>query len=468
VGEINEQVPRTLGDTQVHINDFNALVLSSEPPIYLGRWAVTDVYDRLAANVASIVENGSCLAFSIGPTYDALARHLASKKDLGVHTPFFTDGLMDLVKCGAITNRRKGFFRGKSLVSYALGTPELMKWLDRNPLVEFQPINVTADPKNMGLSNPFIAIMPARKADVTGGIALHSGQGNVTAGPGAVQEVLMGAALSPGGKAIFALPSRNRRREPNIVLSVDEFPNQFANRESLDMVATEYGIAYLTGRTVRERTQALIDIAHPDDRAGLVAQAKKAKILYQDQIYLPQSGHLYPEGISRTHTFKDGLRVHFRAIKPSDEDEMRRLFYRFSDKSVYYRYFSPIKTMPHSKMQEYVNVDYQDTMSIVGLVEDEGSEKVIAEARYARDGESRYADTAFIVDEEYNGKGIATYLFNMLINIALQRGIGGFVGDVLSDNKPMLEVYKKSPYHVKTVLENQIYKITIPFVFEEQ
>ena len=278
----------------------------------------------------------------------------------------------------------------------------------------------------------------------------------------------MGAALSPGGKAIFALPSRNRRREPNIVLSVDEFPNQFANRESLDMVATEYGIAYLTGRTVRERTQALIDIAHPDDRAGLVAQAKKAKILYQDQIYLPQSGHLYPEGISRTHTFKDGLRVHFRAIKPSDEDEMRRLFYRFSDKSVYYRYFSPIKTMPHSKMQEYVNVDYQDTMSIVGLVEDEGSEKVIAEARYARDGESRYADTAFIVDEEYNGKGIATYLFNMLINIALQRGIGGFVGDVLSDNKPMLEVYKKSPYHVKTVLENQIYKITIPFVFEEQ
>ena len=147
---------------------------------------------------------------------------------------------------------------------------------------------------------------------------------------------------------------------------------------------------------------------------------------------------------------------------------MRRLFYRFSDKSVYYRYFIPLKTMPHSKMQEYVNVDYQDTMSIVGLVEDEGSEKVIAEARYARDGESRYADTAFIVDEEYNGKGIATYLFNMLINIALQRGIGGFVGDVLSDNKPMLEVYKKSPYHVKTVLENQIYKITIPFVFEEQ
>ena len=173
------------------------------------------MYDRLAANVASIVENGvsSCLAFSIGPTYDALARHLASKKDLGVHTPFFTDGLMDLVKCGAITNRRKGFFRGKSLVSYALGTPELMKWLDRNPLAEFQPINVTADPKNMGLSNPFIAIMPARKADVTGGIALHSGQGNVTAGPGAVQEVLMGRLSGRKGHICPAQPQQEARAQ---------------------------------------------------------------------------------------------------------------------------------------------------------------------------------------------------------------------------------------------------------------
>ncbi len=463
VGEINEHIPRTLGDTMVHIDDFDALVYSTEPPIYLGRWAVTDVHDRIAANVASIIENGSCFSFSIGPIYDALAKHLSRKKDLGVQSPFFTDALMDIVKSGAVTNRRKDFFRGKTVVSYVLGTPELMKWLDRNPLVEFQPINVTAEPKLMGLNNKFVAVMPARKADLVGGIALHTGQGNVTAGPGAVQEVFAGAALSKGGKTLFALPSRNRRAEPNIILSVEAYPNQFTNPESLDMVATEYGIAYLTGRTVRERAQALIDIAHPDDRAELIRKAKEARLLYQDQIFYPEAGHLYPEEISRTHTFKDGLQVHFRAIKPSDEDEMRRLFYRFSDRSVYYRYFSPIKTMPHSKMQQYVNVDYQDTMSIVGLVDDHGTEKVIAEARYAREPEDRFADTAFIVDEAYNGKGVATFLFNLLIRIALQRGIDGFKADVLSDNKPMLEVFKRSPFQMTAVLENQIYRINIPF-----
>ncbi len=467
VGEINESIPWTLGDTLVHVSEFDALVRSTEPPIYLGRWAITDVHDRVAANVASLIENGSCFSFSIGPVYDALARHLAQKKNLGVHTPFFTDALMDIVKSGAVTNRRKDFFRGKSLVSYALGTPELMKWLDRNPLVEFQPVNVTAEPKLIGINNRFVAIMPARKADLKGGIALHTGQGNVTAGPGAVQEVFAGAALSRGGKTIFALPSRNRRKEPNIILSVEDLPNQFTNGESLDMVVTEYGVAYLTGRTVRERAQALIDIAHPDDRADLVKRAKESRILYQDQIYLP-SGHLYPDEIARTHTFKDGLRVNFRAIRPSDEDEMRRLFYRFSDKSVYYRYFSPIKTMPHSKMQEYVSVDYQDTMSIVGLVEEFGTEKIIAEARYAREAGEPYADTAFIVDEAYNGRGIATFLFVLLIHIALPRGIKGFTADVLADNKPMLEVYKRSPFPIKTVLENQAYRITIPFKGEAE
>lgn len=464
VGEINENISRTLGDTLVHINDFDAIVRSTEPPIFLTRWAVTDVHDRLAANVASLIDNGSCISFSIGPIYDALAQHVSRKKDLGVHTLFFTDSLMDIVKSGAVSNRRKNFFRGKSLVSYALGTPELMKWLDRNPLVEFQPLNVTAEPKLMGLNDRFIAVMPARKADVTGGIALHTGQGNVTAGPGAVQEVFAGAELSRGGKTIFALPSRNRRKEPNILISVEDLPNQFTNRESLDMVVTEYGVAYLTGRTVRERAQALIDIAHPDDRADLVKKAKASRILYQDQIYLPESAHLYPVEIARSHTFKDDLRVHFRAIKPSDEDEMRRLFYRFSDKAVYYRYFSPIKTMPHSKMQAYVNVDYQDTMSIVGLTEEFGTEKLIAEARYAREPGDQYADTAFIIDEAYSGQGIATFLLILLIHIALPRGVKGFTADVLADNKPMLEVFKKSPFPMKAVLENQIYRITIPFI----
>ncbi|MEN6465340.1 MAG: acetyl-CoA hydrolase/transferase C-terminal domain-containing protein, partial [Syntrophaceae bacterium] len=136
-----------------------------------------------------------------------------------------------------------------------------MRWLDRNPLVEFQPLDVVASPKNIGTNDNFMAIVPARKVDLTGIVALHAGRGNVTAGPGTVQELFEGAFSSQGGRSIFALPSRNRKGEPNILLSAADYPNQFSNRESLDMIATEYGIAYLLGRTVRERAQAIIDIA---------------------------------------------------------------------------------------------------------------------------------------------------------------------------------------------------------------
>jgi len=149
VGEINEQVPRTLGDTLVRAEEFDYLVMATEPPIYLERWPVDETFDKLASHVASVVTDGSCISFSIGPLYDALALHLNRKKHLGIHTPFFTDALMDLVKSGAVTNRRKAFFPGKSLASYALGTAELMHWLDRNPLVEFQPIALTKPLTNL-------------------------------------------------------------------------------------------------------------------------------------------------------------------------------------------------------------------------------------------------------------------------------------------------------------------------------
>lgn len=463
VGEINYEVPHTMGDTLVHVNDFDYFVESTEPPLYLQRWPIPDVYMKIAENVASVVEDGACISYGIGPLYEALAKTLTAKKDLGIHSPFITDALMDLIKSGAVTNRKKSIFRGKCSVSYILGTKELLRWLDKNPLVEFQPEDVIMDPKIIGMNDKMTALLPARKVDLTGNVALHTGRGNVTAGPGNVQELFMGAALSKGGRTIFALPSRNRHGEPNIVLSVDKYPFQFSNRESMDLVVTEYGVAYLMGKTLRERAQALIEIAHPDDRAELVRQAKEAKMIYADQIYFPESGFLYPEKVACTHRFKNGLVVRFRAIKPSDEDEMRRLFYRFSDQAVYYRYFSSIKTMPHHKMQEYVNVDYRHIMSIVGVIEEGGIERIIAEARYVRDASKPFADLAFIVDEKYQGFGIASFLFDLLIRIAREEGISGFTADVLADNKSMLKVFEKSPFPVKAVLSGGVYKLTIPF-----
>ncbi len=464
VGEINDKVPRTLGDTFVHMSDFHYLVESAEEPIYFPRPTVDKVHDKLAGYIASLIPDGSCLSFSIGPLFEALARHLTPRRNLGIHCPIFTDALMDLVKGGSVTNRHKGNFRGKCVTAYALGTPQLMKWLDQNPLIEFQPIDVVADPKVIGANDRFFVVLPARKVDLTGGVALPSGKGNVAAGPGEAQEFFAGAALSRNGRTIFALPSRNLRGEPNILLSVQNYPNQFSNRESLDLVVTEYGVASLVGKTIRERALALIDIAHPDDREALVQQAKDNHILFPEQVYIAESGYLYPEDLTCTQVFKGDLSVRFRAIKPSDVEGMRKLFYRFSDEAVYYRYFSPIKTMPFIKMQEYVNVDYRNTMSIVGLIGDPGEEQIIAEGRYVKVPDTDCADLAFVVDEAYQGRGIATFLLEYLCRIAKQKGIRALRADVLAANKAMLRVFEKSSYPFRAVMREGVYEITIPLI----
>ncbi|MBN1827542.1 MAG: GNAT family N-acetyltransferase [Deltaproteobacteria bacterium] len=464
VGAINSKLPFTLGDTLVHVNEIDYFVTSLEPPIYFPRWPFGEDFDKLAANVASMIDDGACISYSIGPLFEALEKHLQDKKDLGIHSFLMTDAVMELMKSGVVTNRRKEFFHGKTVVSYAQGSPELFQWLNCNPLVEFQGLDVVADPRNMAKNDDFIAIVPARKIDLHGRVALHAGKGNVAAGPGEALEHFAGASLSKRGRTIFALPSRNLKGERNIIPSIGNLANQFCDIESLDLVITEYGVASLRGRTIRERALALIDIAHPDDRSQLVTVAKAANILYQDQIYLTETGYLYPSEIAHCHTFKGGLFVSFRAIKPSDEEGMRRLFYRFSDQAVYYRYFSPIKTMPHRRMQEYVNVDYRRTLSIVGIVEEGGVEKIMAEARYVRSDERPYADVAFTIDEQYQGRGIATYLLSLLTDIARKRGIEGFTADVLADNKPMMRVFEKAPFPMKAVVESGIYELTIPFL----
>lgn len=463
VGEINPDIPVTFGDTFVPLSDFDFLVQSTEKPIYFNRWPVDEVFDHVAANVASVIEDGSCIMYYIGPLFEALSKHLIHKHNLGVHTPFMTDALMDVIKSGAVTNRNKEIFRGKSLAAYAFGTPALMAWLHRNPLVEFQGIDKVFNPAKIGENPKFVALLPIRKVDLSGRVALHFGKGNVTSGPGDIMDFFHGAGLSPGGLTVTALPSRNRNLDPNIRISVEDFPNQLNVRESVDIVITEYGIALLGGRTVRERAQALIEIAHPDDRKLLVEQAKAEKILYADQIFLEASAHLYPSEISARQTFKNGVKIRFRAIKPSDEEEMRRLFYRFSDEAVYYRYFSPIKTMPHAKMQQYVNVDFSQVMSIVGLVGEVGMGHIIAEARFVKWRDRPQADVAFVVDEKYQGIGVASYLFKMLIRLAKDRGIHGFTADVLSTNKAMMKVFEKGGAMVKAQLEHGVYRLTIPF-----
>lgn len=463
VGEINHQMPRTFGDTFVHISSFDMLVQSTEPPLYFPRPAIDDVTEQLASQVESIIEDGSCLSFAMGPFFEALGRQLVHKRHLGIHSPYFTDALMDLMQSGAVTNRRKSNWRGKSVVSYAFGTPALMAWLDRNPLVEFQGIDKVFDSINIGRNPNFVATVVADKVDLTGRVVLPVTGSGIVGEVGGAIDFFNGAGLSYAGLKVIALTSRDRHGNPNIQLSIEGLANQFGARESVDLIVTEYGVANVYGRTMRERAQALIDIAHPDDRLQLVEQAKQAMILYKDQIFLAQSGHLYPHYIQDRQTFQGNLTLRFRAIRPSDEEEMRRLFYRFSEESVYYRYLTNLRAMPHNKMQQYVNVDYKRFMSIVALEGDPGKGKIIAEARYVRLHVRPYAEVSFIVDESHQGIGIASHLMQMLIKVAKENGIQGFVASVLKGNESMMRVFEKSGLTVQTKLEEETYTLTMLF-----
>ena len=157
VGEINPRVPWTFGDTFVPVTDFTYLVAGRLPPIYFSRWSPEPVFEKIAENVAALIEDNSCLAFSIGPLYDALSRTLVGKRHLGVHSPAFSDALMNLVDKGVVTNRSKALFRDKCLTSYAYGTAELFQWLDHNQAVEFQPVDKVYDPIQIGRNPHFVA-----------------------------------------------------------------------------------------------------------------------------------------------------------------------------------------------------------------------------------------------------------------------------------------------------------------------
>ncbi|MBW1867381.1 MAG: GNAT family N-acetyltransferase [Deltaproteobacteria bacterium] len=463
VGEINTLIPFTLGDTIVSLSDFDLLVEATVPPLYFKRHPVKPVMNQVAANIAQIIQDGDCINFYTGALFEALSLNLRSRHHLGIHTIYFTDALMDLVKSGAVSNYRKEVFRGKSVTSYALGTPRLLEWLDRNPVVEFQSIGQVLNPIQLGRNPNFVVIQEAKRIDLLGRISFSVGKGSLLTGPSQAVDLFTGTELSPGGRAIVGLPSRNNRGAPNIVVMLRDLRNQFHMRESIDAVVTEYGIANLKWRTLKERALSLIDIAHPDDREALIQAAKENRILSPDQSYPINIGRLYPLKIKSEHVFKGGVKIRFRPTRPSDETAMRHLFYRFSKSAIHSRFFFPISIMPHKKMQAYVNIDYRTDISVVALLGEPKNETIIAEARFAKIDEEEFGDLAFFVDEAYHGLGIASYMYRMLIQMAKDKGLKGLVAEILEHNKAMLQVFEKGELKVFSQNENGFFKLAMPF-----
>jgi GNAT superfamily N-acetyltransferase len=288
-------------------------------------------------------------------------------------------------------------------------------------------------------------------------------KGSVITGPGEGIDFFRGAEASRDGRTIIGLPSRNAQGKPNILLSIQNYANQLRLKESVHMLATEYGVAALKWRSLRERAQAIIDIAHPDDREELIKQARERKIIYANQIFVSRSAHFYPAHIFYEKTFKGGMDIRFRAMKPSDEEAMRRFFYRCTREMIFYRFFYSIKTMSHDKMQEYVNVDYEREVSIVGFGGKKGEGKIIAEARLIQEQGSDFGEVAFLIDASCQNIGVGSYLLELLIIEARRRGLSGLTAQVLAENRAMIKVFEKTNLPVKTNLNSGVYQVKISF-----
>jgi len=446
IAEVNDNVPVTYGETMVHVDQVHHLVESDKPLITRKNKPIDEVLDRIGWHISNIIQDGATIVLHVGRVFDAIAKHLQTKKNLGVMTHVVSDWIMDLVESGAIAHDRSRFTGGQVTTSYCFGSEELYKYVNRNPLFEFHPIAILANPFVIKRVHRLVSIMNVKRIDVSGeSVIFHSGD-NLLSGYESKLNFAVGATFSKNGKAIVVLRSTGKDGESNIVLNHRK-EDAGLLRSTLGVtryVVTEYGVANLFGKSIRERVLAMIDIAHPSHREELLTQAKEMGYAYADQIYNLANAENYPYNVETTKMFRDSLEVRIRPIKPSDEDMMRRLFYQFSDEARYFRYFTRKALMPHKEMQKYVSVDYDNILSVVGIVQKGRSEKIIAEARYAYDKFEDNYELAFVVDEDFQGKGIATFLLNYLIRIAKERGIKKLCAYVLPENESMVHVFKKS------------------------
>jgi acyl-CoA hydrolase len=270
VAEINERMPRTHGNTLVPFSRIAAFSHSDRPLHEHAAAAPTLVDNAVAEHVAALVEDGATLQMGIGAIPDAVLRRLGDKHDLGVHTEMFSDGLIDLIEGGAITNRRKQVHQGRTVTSFVAGSERLFRFVDDNPFIEFHPCDRTNDTALIRKNEKVVAINSALEVDLSGQIVADSIGFRIYSGIGGQMDFIRGAALSPGGKPIVALPSTAAGGTASrIVSSIRPGAGVVTTRGHVHWVATEYGVVNLFGLTLRQRAEALISIAHPDARAEL-------------------------------------------------------------------------------------------------------------------------------------------------------------------------------------------------------
>lgn len=445
IAQINPNMPRTWGDTVVHLDQLDYLVWHEEPLVEMLPGAKdAEVARRIGMYVSQLVNDGDTLQVGFGHLPYSILGYLDKKKNLGVHTQLITDAFLPLFEKGVITNKSKTLLPGKAVASLCMGSEKLYRFVNDNPLFEFRPSDFVNDPTIIARNDNMISISSALEVDLTGQVCMDSMGYMFYSGIGDQVDFLRGSAMSKGGFSIIAMSSTAKGGTVSrIVPHLSEGAGVATTRGDVSFVITEYGIAELAGKSIFQRVMELAQIAHPRFREELIEVAKKRRYIFPDQLPPSSEDLLFLEAYKSTLELKNGRIIEFRPLLPSDEFAFRNFFYSLQERTIYNRFFCRMQLFSHEVVQEqWAYIDYHKNISIIGLVQKGGHKEIIAIGTYAKEKDDR-AEVAFVVREDFQNNGIAGYLLCVLEQIARENGYVGFSANVLHENSGMIHVFKK-------------------------
>jgi acyl-CoA hydrolase/RimJ/RimL family protein N-acetyltransferase len=447
IAQVNPAMPRTLGDSFLHVSQIDQLVEHNEALLAFVQPPPDDIARRVARQAARLVPDGATIHCGLGSVAQAVLAELCDHRDLGVHTDVLTDAYLAPIRSGAINGAAKQIYPHKIVASFCLGGPELFEFVNNNPMVEMQPTRLVNNPALIAQNPRMIAVHEALEVDLTGQVCSEAIGSTVYAGVGGMVDFLRGAAKSPGGRPLIVLPSTRPDGSSRVMASLSPGAGVSVTRAGVRGVATEYGVAQLHGLSVRERAVALIDIAHPNHRDALLGKARKFGLIAERQILAPLFTGIYPENYEQEVELKDQSQLLIRPVKPTDERMVQEFFYAMSDTEVYYRFLHAIKAFPQKDMQKMVNIDYHREMNLLALSGEFGEEQMAGLARYVL-GEDGFPEIDFAVRTEFQGKGLGRVLMAALLNVAQERGYSQVHAYVTPENSASLGILKTMGYAV--------------------
>ncbi|EPJ44048.1 MAG: acetyl-CoA hydrolase [Osedax symbiont Rs2] len=453
VAQINPQMPVTSGQAFIHIDEIDHCILIDEPIVELQSPELDPVTEQIGQYVSLLIEDGDTLQLGIGKIPDAVLCYLNDHKDLGIHTEMFSDSLIDLVASGVVNNRKKTFHNGKIISSFCMGSKKLYDFVDHNPHIEFHPSEYVNSPVNIARNDNMVSINSAIEVDLSGQVVSDSIGYRFYSGIGGQVDFIRGASMSKGGRPIIALPSTAKNGTVSkITAFITEGSGVVTSRGDVHYVVTEYGIATLRGKSIRQRALELIKIAHPKFREQLLAQVRKHMRVPHYQLQspcrVPELGDI-EDKILRL----DNQKFILRPLAPSDERHLQEFFYSHKKETLLMRYNYRPTRMSRETSSSLVAVDQSTDVALCITNNIGPGEKIQAVGRYYYVAQGNCAEVAFVVREEQQGKGMAKTLLRWLISIARERNLDAVIAYTRKDNRPMQNIF--SAFDFKKIQQDQ-------------